>query len=327
MQRKISTAAFQPEKRLKMDPEQDEFHSYSDATYNIQSEVSLSENFFDFHDAKTYYNNAYGYYGVDPYLHTYHQQHMPPPAQSPIAVAATEPSSERHRTAIMALFLNTSSNPGQESMFLHSILPPDFDIDLILDEKGHTALHWAAALANINLLTLLIQKGAQMDRLNFAGESALIRSIMVTHNFDRQCFLDLLTILKDTILIADKKNRTVLHHICLTASTKGKSQPSYYYMQCLLEFIAKSAYDEAMSSQLVHSDSQMSLGNRFASFLNSVDFCGDTAVNIAARLGNRQLFDMLVESGANVNIANCSGLRPLDFGFEPMNRETNVVTN
>jgi ankyrin repeat protein len=308
---------YQPEKRMKMDPEEKKVDHY-------HQPEALSEQFFDFHDAKNYYNPyiSGGYYGMDPYMH-YHPPPMPPPVQNPIATAA-EPSSERHRASIMALFLNNSSNPGQESMFLHSALPPDFDIDLILDDQGHTALHWAAALANINLLTLLIQKGAQIDRLNYSGESALMRSIMVSHNYDRQSFLELLTILKDTIMIKDKKNRTILHQISLASSAKGKSQTSIYYMQCLLEFVAKSAYDEAMSSQLVHSDSQVSIARRFSSFINIVDICGDTAINIAARLGNRVLFNMLVESGSDVSIPNYAGLRPFDFGFDITNRTANV---
>jgi regulatory protein SWI6 len=321
MQRKVSVSAYQPEKRMKMDPEQEKIQN--EQTYHTQADPTLSEQFFDFHDAKNYYNPyiSGGYYGMDPYMQ-YHQP--PPPAQNHIAPAA-ESSSERHRAAIMSLFLNNSPTPGQESMFLHSVLPPDFDIDLVLDDQGHTALHWAAALANINLLTLLIQKGAQIDRLNYSGESALMRSIMVSHNYERQSFLELLTVLKETILFKDKKNRTILHQICLTSSAKGKSQSSIYYMHSILEFITKSAYDDAMSSQLVHSDNQLSIARSFASFINILDLCGDTAINIASRLGNKVLFNMLVEGGADVNIPNYAGLRPFDFGFEITTRKSNVA--
>jgi ankyrin repeat protein len=68
-----------------------------------------------------------------------------------------EPSAERHRATIMALFLNNGPN-SHEILRPHTVLPPDFDIDLILDDQGHTALHWAAALSNIQLLSMLLQK-------------------------------------------------------------------------------------------------------------------------------------------------------------------------
>jgi hypothetical protein len=283
--------------------------------HHFATEIPLCDQFFDLNDGNNYYNPyGNGYYQVDPYAHSYHG--LTTQNESHIAPAATECSSERHRSAIMALFLNNGNHNNHEMLYPHSILPSDFDIDLVLDDQGHTALHWAAALANISLLTLLIQKGAQPDRLNFSGESALIRSVMVSHNFDQLSFLDLLNILKDYLFIPDKKNRTVFHHVCLSSSGKGKNQSSVYYMQSILEYIAKAIYDEAMSSQLVHSDNQCSLKERFSLLLNIPDFCGDTALNIAARVGNRQLFDQLFEVGADETIANFAGLKPFDFGFK-----------
>jgi len=43
---------------------------------------------------------------------------------------------------------------------------------------------------------------------------------------------------------------------------------------------------------------------------------GDTALNIAARIGNRALVKTLVDVGANRLLANKLGLRPSDFGVE-----------
>jgi ankyrin repeat protein len=283
--------------------------------HHFATEIPLCDQFFNFNgDSKSYYNSyTNGYYPLDHYGHSYHA--MSPPIQSPVALSATESSSERHRSTLMSLFIHSDAPANIDMLYPHSILPTDFDIDLILDEQGHTALHWAAALANIPLLTLLIQKGAQPDRLNFSGESALIRAVMVSHNHDALTFADLLNVLKDIICIPDKKNRTLLHHICLSSSVKGKNTSCSYYLQCLLDFIAKTAYEEVISSQLVHSDGQVSLSDRFTNLLNVPDFCGDTALNIAARLGNRTLFEQLIEAGADETISNFAGLKPLDFGF------------
>lgn len=158
-----------------------------------------------------------------------------------------------------------------------------------------------------------------MNAVNFCGESALIRSVMVAHNYDQSSFIDLITTLKDVMCMSDKKDRTVLHHICLSASIKGRVNSCTYYMRCLLEFYAKCVYDEQISSEILHQDNQNSVSRRFQSLLNVSDICGDTAVNITARLGNRQLFDMLVEAGADVSMANYASLKPSDYGFHPLN--------
>lgn len=67
---------------------------------------------------------------------------------------------------------------------------------------------------------------------------------------------------------------------------------------------------------MIHSDPQNSFTRKFSNMLNSVDICGDTPANIAARLGNRQLFEMLAQAGADCSIANYSSLKPSDYGFE-----------
>lgn len=301
------------EKRMKMDHIQ-----YQQQIIHPAPTQHMGNEYFDYRDQSKEYN-------TNPYMNYYQNEmyHAPPPLppqHQPHPQNLTQPAeqhqSERHRAAIMSLFLDTTSSVNQELLYPHTILPADFDIDLILDDQGHTATHWASALANISLLTLAIQKGSQIDRLNFIGESALIRAVMVVHNHERQSFYDLLSILKDTITITDKKKRTVLHHICLTSSIKARSPVSVYYMDCLLSFIEKAKRDDTLSSELMHADNQNSLANRFSSLLNQTDICGDTALNIAARLGNRQLFEKLYEAGADPFIYNNIGLKPSDYGFD-----------
>ncbi|KAJ2710697.1 transcriptional regulator swi6, partial [Coemansia spiralis] len=54
----------------------------------------------------------------------------------------------------------------------------------------------------------------------------------------------------------------------------------------------------------------------FAAFLNLQDMHGDTALNIAARIGDRAMVRMLLNTGASSTIQNRVGLCPLDFGVE-----------
>ena len=44
------------------------------------------------------------------------------------------------------------------------------------------------------------------------------------------------------------------------------------------------------------------------------DKSGDTALNIAARIGNRSIIQQMLEVGADASIPNRAGLKPLDFG-------------
>ena len=66
-------------------------------------------------------------------------------------------SGERHRATLMAMFL--SDSPMTIPDILVSPHPPiDLDVNIVIDDQGHTALHWAAALARVDILRLLIAK-------------------------------------------------------------------------------------------------------------------------------------------------------------------------
>ncbi|RUP44230.1 hypothetical protein BC936DRAFT_149740 [Jimgerdemannia flammicorona] len=210
---------------------------------------------------------------------------------------ATEGSGERHRAVLMAIFLNEDPNHIPD-LLTNPNSPADLDIELVIDDQGHTALHWAAALARINILQLLVNKGANVRKTNFTGETALMRAVLVTNNYDNESFPQLLEIIADSIQICDRKNRTVFHHIALTAGIKGRAPASRYYMECLLEFIARHR------------------GGDFASIVDVQDNNGDTALNIAARVGNKSIVDQLLDVGANRYIENKVGLKPEDFGIE-----------
>lgn len=93
-----------------------------------------------------------GYY--QPHLAIHHEyDHCP----SNLDTSISEPSTESHRAAIMALFLNEGFD-FNDLLSPYSVVASDFNIDLVLDDQGHTALHWAAALSNIPLLDRLLKK-------------------------------------------------------------------------------------------------------------------------------------------------------------------------
>jgi hypothetical protein len=202
---------------------------------------------------------------------------------------------ERHRAPLMAMFL--SDNPlSIPDILLQSQGPVDLNVNIVIDDQGHTALHWAAALARIDILRLLIAKGGNVKVVNFHSESALIRSVLVTNNYDNQTFPDLLNLLAPALSMLDADGRSVLHHIALVAGCRGRSPSSRYYMECTLEYIAKN-------------------GGNFSSLLDITDVHGDTAINLAARVGAHFLVGQLLDVGANPDIENLAGLNPSNFGF------------
>ncbi|KAK4510011.1 uncharacterized protein ATC70_006180 [Mucor velutinosus] len=172
--------------------------------------------------------------------------------------------------------------------------PADLDVNVIIDDEGHTSLHWAAAMGRLKLVSILIDLGADIYRVNYKGQTALMRSVLFTNNFDAKSFLFLIDMLKKTIFNIDKKDQTVFHHVAATASWKGKVHASRYYMECLIETLASN------QSELI-------------SILNVQDVYGDTALSIAARIGNKKLVRLLIDAGASAEIANEEGMTAQDY--------------
>ncbi|KAJ2787261.1 transcriptional regulator swi6 [Coemansia interrupta] len=318
------------------------------------------------------------------------------------------------RAMLMNIFTTDDPNYIPEWLSQES---SEVNVNLVIDDQGHTAVHWAAALARIHILDLLLFQGADPRQLNQESESALVRAVQVTNNYESQTFPDLLELLHDTIPLTDRKNRTVLHHIAIAAGAEGREKAARYYADCLLSWIVRMAggyqvdgdscddaalgvvprptdgiaqSDSVGSSMLVGSASNGSQGdiegvpkmalplpggnssrhlptptqsssphngqrnghgrsgfdeaacqpslmlNRghgdshvvgsavngtnanadFAAFLNLQDSDGNTALNIAARNGDRAMVRMLIGAGASASIVNRVGLSPLDFGVD-----------
>ncbi|KAI8078758.1 uncharacterized protein BX664DRAFT_362325 [Halteromyces radiatus] len=188
-----------------------------------------------------------------------------------------------------------SGDPRVPSLLIHP--PSDLDFNIIIDDEGHTSLHWAAAMGHLKIVKLLLHHGADVSRVNYKGQTALIRSVLFTNNFERRCFLHMLDLLRKTIFNIDKKDQTVFHHIASTAGWKGKVHASRYYMECLMEKIRSRRED-------------------LVQILNVQDVYGDTALTIASRIGNKKLVRLLVEAGANPQLANEEGKTSQDYIME-----------
>lgn len=171
-------------------------------------------------------------------------------------------------------------------------------VDTIIDEQGHTALHFAASLSRLSLAQALVENEADVCRGNNAGETPLMRCVLSLASFKAQTFPDLLNCLAGSIRTVDLSSRSVLHHITLVAGVKERAGAAQYYMECILGYVARNQREDSALSKLV----------------NSKDIHGDTALNLAARIGNQILLRNLLDVGADTDLCNNLGLRPIDFG-------------
>lgn len=148
--------------------------------------------------------------------------------------------------------------------------PPSFQVDRPIDNQGHTALHWAAAMGDLDVVKDLLRRGADVKARNIRGETPLIRAGLFENCYEKGTMRDVLRYLRHTITIPDNYGGTVFHHVALTAQTRSKAARARYYLNILLNTLMEAVpRDEALN------------------FLNAQDQRGDTAFHIAARNSRR----------------------------------------
>lgn len=224
-----------------------------------------------------------------------HQLRPATKASKPVGSINEDPSlNERHRQILMSIFAETQQLPAD----LSTIVPADLDPDTPIDDHLHAALHWASALSRLQLIKSLVALGADVHRGNHAGETPLIRAVLATNNSDTNTFHALLEELAPSLRTVDESARSVLHHIALIAGVKGRAASARYYMETIFEHIARKEEGE------------------FQLLVDAQDVNGDTALNIAARVGSIPLVRMLVGVGADKTKMNKLGLRAGDFGLD-----------
>lgn len=192
------------------------------------------------------------------------------------------------------------------------------DFNMPLDASANNALHWAATLAKIPLLKLLIQKGASIWRGNAAGQSPLISAVLVNNCWEQASFPEVLELLGPLIEVRDVQGRTILHHIAVSSGIKGRAGSAKYYLEALLEFLVRIGTGHQAEQPNGESDEVIGRGPvslvRFLSHIvNARDKAGNTALNLVARIGNRSIIQQLVEIHADPGLANNKGVCARDF--------------
>lgn len=175
--------------------------------------------------------------------------------------------------------------------------PPDFDANVSIDDDGHTALHWACAMGRLRVVKLLLSAGADIFRVNQAEQTALMRSVMFSNNYDVRKFPELYQLLHRSTLNIDKNNRTVFHHIADVALTKGKTHAARYYMETILSHLED--YPRELEDVINFQDEE-----------------GETALTLAARARSKRLVKALLDHGANPHIKNRDDKSAEDYILE-----------
>lgn len=273
-----------------------------------------------------------------------------PIAQAPLPTPTTDDQQDK-----VSLLLDLFAEPGSSrtDYSTHPALTQlsGEDLNIPLDASANNALHWAATLAKVSLLKLLIQRGANIYRGNAAGQSPLISAVLVNNCWEQSCFPELLELLGPLIEIRDIQGRTILHHIAVSSGIKGRAGSSKYYLEALLEFLvrigthssgaagtfgasttaaqtAAAIQDAAMSSQDSNSapvptapvvqsaKGPVTLVRFLSHIVNARDKAGNTALNLVARVGNRSIIQQLIEIHADPSLPNYKGVSAKDFGVD-----------
>lgn len=269
-------------------------------------------------------------------------------AGSDTAMPPLPPPNTDEETDKLNLILDLFAEAGRTDYSTHPAISQlsGEDFNMPLDNSSNSALHWAATIAKVPLLKLLLRKGANIWRGNAAGQSPLISAVIVNNCWEHSCFPELLELLSPLIEVRDIQGRTVLHHIAVSSGIKGRAPSSKYYLEALLEFLVRvgtqsdltassSATSTAAmvanmaSQQATNQDTSQESGEaaalngpkgavslvRFLSHIvNAKDKAGNTALNLVARIGNRSIIQQLLEIHADPGLANNKGVSAKDFG-------------
>ncbi|KAI0101726.1 ANK-repeat protein MBP1 [Nemania sp. FL0031] len=171
--------------------------------------------------------------------------------------------------------------------------PPNFQPDWYIDSERHSALHWASAMGDIDVIKQLKRFGANLGAQNCRGETPFMRSVNFTNCYEKQTFPAVMKDLLGTIHIRDEAGCTVIHHAAMMKSGRAQSQScSRYYLDNILNRL-----QETHDANYVHQ------------LLDMQDNNGNTALHLAAKAKARKCVRALLGRGAASDIPNVDGIR------------------
>ncbi|KAG5513660.1 hypothetical protein PMAC_000698 [Pneumocystis sp. 'macacae'] len=210
----------------------------------------------------------------------------------------------KYSEALLDFFMS-SNHQSLPDFLIHC--PSDFNANAIIDEEGHTALHWACAMGHLRVVEALLDASADISSVNLQGQTVLMRSVLFTNNYDLKSFPQLVQILHPTIHLSDKFSQTVFHHIASTTTSRSKLSAAKYYAETILNHL-----------------SETQPANEIAQLLDARDSEGDTALTIFSRNGARKCVRVLTNFHANLHIPNNQGRTAEEYIIEYERQRQNL---
>lgn len=192
------------------------------------------------------------------------------------AMSITEQEHILYGDQLLDYFMTVGDAP-EATRIVPPVPPASFQVDRAIDDSGNTALHWACAMGDLDIVKDLIRRSADVKALSMHEETPLVRAVLFTNNYEKRAFSALLDLLLDTVSFRDWFGATIFHHLAETTRSKGKWKSSRYYCEALLEKLRNTCTQDEIDLLLSCQDSN-----------------GDSAALVAARNGAFRLVDMLL---------------------------------
>ncbi|KAJ0303163.1 hypothetical protein COL5a_005865 [Colletotrichum fioriniae] len=175
--------------------------------------------------------------------------------------------------------------------------PPNFQPNWIIDSEEHTALHWASAMGDVDVIKQLRRFGASLNVQNVRGETPFMRAVHFTNCYEKQTFPQVMKELFETVDARDATGSTVIHHAAVMKNGRVVSHScSRYYLDNILNKLQET-HEPAYVQQLIDAQDEQ----------------GNTALHLAAERNARKCIRALLGRQASTSIPNNEGVRAEDL--------------
>ncbi|KJZ73887.1 hypothetical protein HIM_06780 [Hirsutella minnesotensis 3608] len=178
--------------------------------------------------------------------------------------------------------------------------PPNFQPNWLIDAENHTALHWASAMGDVDVIKQLKRFNAGVAVKNIRGETPFMRSVNFTNCYEKQSFPAVMKELFETVDARDNAGCTVIHHAAVMKNGRVFSPScSRYYLDIILNRLQETLDPSAFQQMLDVQDNE-----------------GNTALHLAAQRNARKCIRALLGRNASTDIPNHEGVRAEDLIME-----------